>query len=1041
MALSESERMIYELSARINSFEKAMIDAAGSADRAALRVEKRFEAMNRKVTQDFNNFGNTVRTTLAAVGVGLIARDVTQLADTWTTVGNRLAFAGVQAERLATVQQVVADIASRTHSDLDATADLFARMYRSSEDLGASLTQVAAVTEIVSKALAGAAQSERMGAIRQLGQGLGSGRLQGDELRSILENSRPIAEAIAAEFETTVGNLRKLGQEGKLESRRVFEAILSAGDDIDAAFQRTTFTVADAFSRLRTEAARFVGTNAQTSASVKTLTKLIEFLANNFETLASAAIIAATVIGGALAGQAVARATTALSQLTVTAAGTRAALAFLGGPLGVGLTILGAGLAYVATQTDVLTSRQELLQRSSDSAYSALQKVASLQEDLQTLADRGEDVADANSDIARTGRDARDALEQMRGGSRGVSEALSVQARISSALATIERQRTLDTLKGALADAVAAEAAERRARVLEDIFDRMREQRGGDEATEVFGGGGSGNGSGPTARERELSNTTEMFRDLIRSIEGINTRTWEELFELQENGARATAQTAASNQRSREELQRQHELTLAQLTHNAARVRALQDAEAVLERTNRYEATGLALAEARAQAEREVLAERQATNAEADRAYTIALLQDGIEIARARHQHDIVAEISDQVEVLRRARDLVDQRAMSENEAVLAATEFVAEMRAAIDADLAYQLEKRDLENQLEQARAIGDTRAEQAIRRRLEIEDQIAELRRMGLSEEAATERARNELDALERADMQGKFRDWFRGGVRSALDGEGDYFENWVRERFSAGLDEALNRVADVLFDALQPVWERITGGASDAFTNAIASALGQETTGSLAKLATDAAAAGDALSTTLVEAAARAAAQGGVNVAKETAQTTARLSISAKLMTAEIGLANAAGAAAAALAAVAASGGGKSASSALSFIGDALSFLGGFGGGAHSFGGFRAGGGGVQAGKAYIVGEKRPEVFVPGSNGFVFPDPSRMGGGGPIMITLQDNRRFEFNGASDELRNEVLGMFEQDNRTRGAQIEVQVNDAISRRNVGRN
>ncbi|KFL31485.1 hypothetical protein JP75_08060 [Devosia riboflavina] len=49
-------------------------------------------------------------------------------------------------------------------------------------------------------------------------------------------------------------------------------------------------------------------------------------------------------------------------------------------------------------------------------------------------------------------------------------------------------------------------------------------------------------------------------------------------------------------------------------------------------------------------------------------------------------------------------------------------------------------------------------------------------------------------------------------------------------------------------------------------------------------------------------------------------------------------------------------------------------------GFGGGGNPlaalFGGFRAGGGPVQAGKAYVVGEKRPELFVPGQSGTIVP-----------------------------------------------------------------
>jgi hypothetical protein len=45
---------------------------------------------------------------------------------------------------------------------------------------------------------------------------------------------------------------------------------------------------------------------------------------------------------------------------------------------------------------------------------------------------------------------------------------------------------------------------------------------------------------------------------------------------------------------------------------------------------------------------------------------------------------------------------------------------------------------------------------------------------------------------------------------------------------------------------------------------------------------------------------------------------------------------------------------------------------------------FGGFRASGGPVSAGKAYVVGERGPEIIVPGSSGTVIPN-NRIGGGG--------------------------------------------------------
>jgi len=58
-------------------------------------------------------------------------------------------------------------------------------------------------------------------------------------------------------------------------------------------------------------------------------------------------------------------------------------------------------------------------------------------------------------------------------------------------------------------------------------------------------------------------------------------------------------------------------------------------------------------------------------------------------------------------------------------------------------------------------------------------------------------------------------------------------------------------------------------------------------------------------------------------------------------------------------------------------LSALSNALGGGGGIGLFGQLFGGFRANGGDVQAGRAYIVGEKRPELFVPKTNGTIIPD----------------------------------------------------------------
>jgi hypothetical protein len=56
---------------------------------------------------------------------------------------------------------------------------------------------------------------------------------------------------------------------------------------------------------------------------------------------------------------------------------------------------------------------------------------------------------------------------------------------------------------------------------------------------------------------------------------------------------------------------------------------------------------------------------------------------------------------------------------------------------------------------------------------------------------------------------------------------------------------------------------------------------------------------------------------------------------------------------------------------------------------------FGGARATGGSVMPGKAYVVGEKRPELFVPSTSGYIMPRlPSGQGGGGQQSVNVTVN-----------------------------------------------
>lgn len=108
--------------------------------------------------------------------------------------------------------------------------------------------------------LVGTEASEATNAMIQLKQALGSGRLQGDELRSVLENAPNVAHLIEREIEReqglafgeASGQIRKFASEGLVTSKTVKNAILRSAKETNAQWEKMPNTWSKLFSRFQT---------------------------------------------------------------------------------------------------------------------------------------------------------------------------------------------------------------------------------------------------------------------------------------------------------------------------------------------------------------------------------------------------------------------------------------------------------------------------------------------------------------------------------------------------------------------------------------------------------------------------------------------------------------------------------------------------------------------------------------------------------------------------------------------------------------------
>ena len=194
------------------------VDATG-ATRALQGVQTKTDALQR-------SFGG-LKAAIGGIGITLLARQAIKTSANFDKLNVRLGLLTKSSGTFARSQEIAANAQkafglSATEA-LEGITDITARL----QPLGVGVEDIKSTFFGFNTAakLAGASTIEASNAFRQLAQALGSGRLQGDEFRSISEQIPTLLAPVADELNTTVGELKKFASEGKLTSDVVLRAL------------------------------------------------------------------------------------------------------------------------------------------------------------------------------------------------------------------------------------------------------------------------------------------------------------------------------------------------------------------------------------------------------------------------------------------------------------------------------------------------------------------------------------------------------------------------------------------------------------------------------------------------------------------------------------------------------------------------------------------------------------------------------------------------------------------------------------------------
>ncbi len=164
----------------------------------------------------------------------------------------KLGLMGKNKEERTIIEKQIFDTSQKLGIDY---TDFQSQVYKLSKMTGDTFKnefEAIRFNDIMQKAfkVSGSSTTESTNAMYQLTQALGSGRLQGDEFRSIAEQAPLLSRKIAQTMGVNYEELKKLGSEGKITASIIKKAVFDMADELDKKIADMPLTWAQRFNQI-----------------------------------------------------------------------------------------------------------------------------------------------------------------------------------------------------------------------------------------------------------------------------------------------------------------------------------------------------------------------------------------------------------------------------------------------------------------------------------------------------------------------------------------------------------------------------------------------------------------------------------------------------------------------------------------------------------------------------------------------------------------------------------------------------------------------
>lgn len=265
---SESKVVFLELSEQTKRVNRQARAAAGSVDRLNQKVYASVGASGKAVF-GLNSLRNSLETIVLTYASMRSLKLGVEWSDELTLVQGKLAQLTDDVEGFMRKTYQMSQDTRTSYMD---NASQMAKMWQLTGGINGvfdSEEKLLEFNELLNKSfiLGGSGVREINASIYQLTQALSSGRLQGDELRSLAENAPYLINAVVESVEKmynaakpideqiklTYNDLKKLGAEGVLTADVIVDAVLNSADKIRDAYENITPTWEQTFQKLKNQ--------------------------------------------------------------------------------------------------------------------------------------------------------------------------------------------------------------------------------------------------------------------------------------------------------------------------------------------------------------------------------------------------------------------------------------------------------------------------------------------------------------------------------------------------------------------------------------------------------------------------------------------------------------------------------------------------------------------------------------------------------------------------------------------------------------------